>query len=833
MKSTYENEVWKISQLHWEKAKEGELSTRFYKILSRWVSYAKDEFSEWTGRPNCGYFFGGNFWYSSETSSTALVFAIVAKLGEFDEEITQISREDAKQKAIQSLRYMGFTHDTGPEDCVRVKGPNKYTSEKKWGGKGDHFFMASQNGRSIASIAKTAWLLWEDLDKETKILVQNMVQDYSDRFCEMDPKSGSYYDTQCEEDAWTSEGIYAAVMMFPDHPHHERWAKGAKNWAVNTVTTYWDRLTSKSGLIEKSSSTDIKTINFHPDYTTENHAFVHPSYLCAGINLRASQPILAHMSGQPIDDAAIFNNEKLYEKTVKLWTQFDGLAVPIQGQDWWYNRHHERQYTHAVLNVIHNNSDAARLERNCLNSIEAIQNSNQIGCLLEENEHVFNPEHAQSSRDFEPGSALDLANAYLLHVFGGNGSDPTPQSDLLQKLSGTYSYPHGNFIIHRTPETFTSFSWRNNVMLLNLPKQGNWNITPIFNSYTGVMKFESSKGIKGLTNEEFIRGMEMNHLQKFDEGFATTGTITRGDDEIQQQLSVISLPNGHSVYTEKITALKECEIKEAYTGNLGVRNENYKAIPHLAPGERSVYLPDKNHSFKGFIGKEDNQEFHWGPQEFLNLDHKIGFIINGSNGVKYINRHQYARWKGIEDFLILNDLGNLSLSEGDSLPVFTIVTMPNKSFQETEALNNDTTFFDCTDSHVQVISHGRYLVFNNFNTLDNWIVAEAKISNDFQCIYEGINVIQDQEYKWQAYLPRLQNGFTESEWKIVSSQLSSLKLEIQSRNGRLTFLNLSEELCTFRLKHMKSNEELDIKLKGQSFHTISAEHLSHDPYHMQ
>lgn len=822
MKLTHEQDSWEITPIVWKHAAENEISRRIYQILLHWIPFANQEFEEWDGRPNTGYFFGGNFWYSSESSSTALVFAALAKLGSYDEHLTGIPRNELKIKAIKAIRYMGFTHDTGPEDCVRVKGPNRYTSEKKWGGKGDNFFMASQNGRSIASLATAAWLLWDDLDEETKQLVQNIVADYADRFCGQSPRSGSYYDTQCEENAWTSAGLATAIALFPNHTNASRWKEGFSNWAINTVTTYWDRLSSRSGLIDGLTSQDIQTINFHPDYTTENHAFVHPSYIAAGINLRAIHAVFSVMSGQEVHPSATYNNEKLYEKTIKRWTQFDGLAVPVQGQDWWYNRQHERQFTHAVLNVVHGNRDAARLERNCLSSIEGIQNSNPNGCLLEKEVYEFNPAHAQSSKDFEPGSALDLVNSYLLHVFGGEGVKPVESNELAGRLSGVYHYPHGSFIVHRTTDTFTSFSWRNNVTLFNLPKQGIWNVTPLFNSYTGTVKFAESKETNKLTNEEVIRGVDQYRLNELTNGFGVTVTVLRGDEEIAQHLGVVSLPNGQSLYTEMFKKLQDCKVKDAYTGIIGVRNEYYEAMPELAPGKRALHFPGVSYSFNGFIGKEPNQEVTWQAPPYLNLDSKVGFILNGSHGVKYVNRHQYEKWKGIEDLLILNDIGGETFLNRSTLKPFTVLTMPNQTMDETKAANRHTKFLSSQNEDVQLLTTGTYLVYTNFNDSTRWVSGKTGVSRkDGIDLFDGINTIKNGEWNWQGKLNGRESGFLESLWRIDLEHSEPAYLDIQIHQGYLTVHNLSREPVSLKLMNRKTNAIQMIEIDSSSCFSIS------------
>jgi hypothetical protein len=815
MEFTPATEVWRAAPLCWERAKENEMSERIYRILLLWLPYANEQFAEWDGRPGSGHFFGGNFWYCSDTAANSLIFAVMAKLGEYDENVTGIPREVLKMRAIMGLRYAGFTHDVGPSDCVRIKGINPYCSEKKWGGQGDNFFMASQNGRSIASLAHAAMLLWDDMDDETKMLVQNMVSSYADRWCDEEPRNGTYYDTQCEENAWTSAGIAAGLALFPDHPHHAAWKKGFIQWSISSVTTYKDRLADPSGLIDTPAGNRIKTVTFHPDFTTENHAFVHPSYLCAGTNLRAFHATLALMSGQEVLDSALHNNVNLYEHTVKIWAQFDGLAVPVQGQDWWYNRQHERQLTHAILNVLHHHPDAARLERSALDSIERIQQSNSKGCLLEERgeECVINLAHAQFARDLEPGSALDLTKSYLLHVFGGAGVDPSDQAEMISRLSGVYEYPYGNIIVHRTKETFTSFSWRNNVMALSLPKKGLWSITPLYASFTGTVQFEEPKGIQGLTNESIVRDVIRERIIPYEDGFGAVVTIARGDRELLQDVAFVALPNGKSIYVEQFHADRACKLRELTTGLVGVRNESYKAMSELAPGERTLYFASGAETFQGFYGKEPDLVKRYSPQGYVNIDNEIGYLIYGSAGITYRNKHEYPKWKGVEDVLILNDRGAVEFKENESLKPFIIIAMPNQTHEQTALSHRQTTWLCDQPEHALLLELDGYLAYIHFQSARKTVIGKKVLEGASVSLYRGNNSLRVGQYEWSDSVEGNSSGYLPEMYRLESNTICSLDLDINIVGDRITILNVGSTPAGFMLIHTKKKQAIQVFLE--------------------
>jgi hypothetical protein len=810
MEFTPVREVWTAAPVAWEKARDNEMSSRLYRVLQRWVPFANEQFLEWNGRPNCGHFFGGSFWYVSDSASTSLVFAVLAKLGDYDETVAGVPRRELLEKAVKAIRYMGFTHDTGPEDCVRAKGVLPYTSEKKWGGKGDNFFMASQNGRSIASFALASWLLWDDLDNETKLLVQNVAASYADRWSDEEPRSGVYYDTQCEENAWTAAGISAALALFPEHPRHAQWKQAFVCWSMNTITTYKDRLADPSGLIDTPAGNVVKSVTFHPDFTAENHAFVHPSYLCAGINLRSVHAVFSLIGDQEILSSALHNNENLYSNTLKRWVQFDGLCIPVQGQDWWYNRQHERQLTHAVLNVIHGDSDAARLARNALDSIEKQQLSNSRGCLLEERgeECVINRAHAQFAKDLEHGSAVDLASSYLLHVFGGPGAEPSDPQEMVERLSGVYHYSYGNTVVHRTNRTFTSFTYRNNVMGLTLPEQGLWNVTPLYSSYVGTMRIKDHSANPAISNETMVRSVSRSNITAYENGFGASVSIERGDGHVRQDVAFIALPDGASVYVEQLHAMKACAVAEAATGLIGIRNENYAAMPHLAPGQRTLYTADGSaDAFAGFYGREPNFEKSYAPTRYVNIDHKIGYILFGSRGIRYINKHEYPKWKGVEDILILNDMGDMELTEGQTLSPFCVVSLPNASADDTKQREALTFLLHSDQEGTHLLQTGDTLVYACFRDAQTRVKGRRAIAGRSVPLFEGRNLMEQGQFLWTSKLPAFSCGFMRSKARIEADRWDNLMLDISVTEDQAIIVNRASDTATFSLVIAVAEEE--------------------------
>lgn len=809
-------QVWEAAPLSLHRMKQSGLADRYYRTLLKWLPFADKSFAQWEGRPDCGHFFGGSYWYASETAFPAAIFSVLSQIGDYDEAITGISRRELSRKAAMAIRYLGFTHDTGPEDCVRVPGKNPHCSGKKWGGKSETYFMATQNGKTVAQFGLAAWFLWDGLDEESKLLVQNVVASYADRWCDVEPRDGTYHDTQVEENSWVAAGIAIAADMFQNHPHGPAWRAGYSRWAMNALTTFRDRF--------RNEKVPIHTATLLPDYTAENHGFVHSTYMLLGIVQKSFNSVCAMIAGGEPMHGTLFNNEILYERAIRMCTQSDGFVIPVQGQDWWYNRQHEACFAHAVLHVIHRNSDAARFEHNVLNRLEQIQNSNANGCYIEENGAELTIRAYQTVEDFERRAASDMLMCYLLHAFGGGAVEPSAQSDMLDRLVGVYEFPYGSFIVHRTKTSVSTFSWRNHVMAYTLPNNGLWTVTPLHASMTGSVSFDVSRRVNGLDNEAVVKDTERFRLYPGNNGFAATVSMTRGDGELKQDVAFVSMPDGRSVYIEQIRALKRCSVTRLQTGKIGVRNENYRELREIAPGRKTIYFEDRAVVFEGANRGSDSTRSFPGLR-YANVDDQIGYVLYGSVGVSYTNQRHYAKWKGIEDILVLNDRGPIRLAENERLPPFICLSVPNADHRSTAEEAERTVLLACETDLVVLLEIRGYLVYANGQSVDMIATGHRSIRQSSPVpLYEGHNRLSRGRCRWTGKIEANRSGYLPSLHEIKPIDAAAMELDISMLADRIILRNDSPEPARFiwNRRDEKSGRE-QMELGGKAYVTIDRE----------
>jgi len=724
------------AQIAWDRVHEGEGASRMYRVLLKWVRFASGEYRE--------------------TAGTALVFAVAAKLGRFDPDLAGMRREEAADMAISAIRYLGFTHDTGPEECVRVQSANPACSGTKWGGRRDPYFQATQAGVALNQFGLAAWLLWSELDEETRSLVRAVVFSYADRWSTVAPRPGVYVDTQCEENAWTALGIATAAYMFPEDERAAGWREGVKAWALGAVNTFRDRIALGSSA----------PVTFHPDWTAENHAFVHPTYMAAGINLRSSTALLAMMRGEPAPEEVVRHNVDLYEHTLLPWAHTDGMSIPVQGQSWWYNRQHEALHTHCAMAALHGHEAAGKLALESLDAIERLQDSNARGCLLEENGEALwiVKKDFQTAKDMEHNAVVSFVKAYLLSAFGGVELDA---STAWTPWRGVREYPHGGIIVHKTERAFSSFSWRNNVMALTVPERGLWDVTPLFASYTGtfVVSDAAPNGAEPapgtfLRDEQVVEA-ERCRVTGYANGFGAVAGLRRSGGRLLQEVAFVSLPDGRSLYAERVEATRSCFLAEHLTGLIGVRNERYAAMPERARGEKVVTTAAESVRFEGYYGRDPDRTHRFGATPWVNLDGRIGYVLFGTEDVTYVNRHEYAKWKGIEDLLALNDRSPRRFDAGERLAPFIALTLPNADVEETKRQADASRLWATSGDDAILVETGTELVYVNFAGTSVLAEGTTTVADRRFPIYEGACEwdAASGALRWRGALPMRQSGF--------------------------------------------------------------------------
>ena len=623
------------------------LTRRYLRVMEHWIPVGLENFSEWPDRPNCGHFFGGCHWYGQETIAPALTLAAITKSPEFDAKRAGCSRRELRALSLKGLRYLCFTHDTGPEDCVRpATCPGRPENcGKKWGERGRGFFPESQCGQVVAKLGLTAMLLGDIVDDETWAMIEALHEDYASRFAPAWPKSAVYINTQMEEDAWTGLGLSACALLLGHRPEAAGWMRSANRWMFYSATTPQD---AKNGgpLNDQHTIGEMthELINALPDYMAENHGMVHPNYTACPLLFLALQAVVFSMHRRELPAESFFNREIIYAQLRRI-TDRTGTPHSVQGMDWPYLWTDPGCLLHAAASVLFGDARAARLERWALGVMEKRQASN--------GGRMYDREVAETCHDIQDPVVMrelvisGAAQTYLFHRLRGDGARPASDAQVEKAERGVSVYPHSSFVFHRHRKGQTSFSWRNNIMALPLTRDGIHTIAPATNTLLGRVCIAGEPDSHDLVSIDVDSG---------DDGFAAAMVMDRAQGSARQEVLFASLPTGSSLFAEAWTANRNVTVSSVEQGFLRIINETFSALKGNCNGYRRLYTAAGVDRFEGGVSRDPGSDRiqAYDHPGWLNLDGRMGIVFSGSGETVYHNRHYFETWWAVADDLILS-----------------------------------------------------------------------------------------------------------------------------------------------------------------------------------
>lgn len=246
---------------------------------------------------------------------------------------------------------------------------------------------------------------------------------------------------------------------------------------------------------------------------------------------------------------------------------------------------------------------------------------------------------------------------------------------------------------------------------------------------------------ESLCNERDIRDSVKRYIDTRKEGFCAAARVHRDGGKLVQDISFVSLPDGTTVYSDRFTAGEDCETNVFHGGLVGVRNENIREFGNIAKGYRDIYTGLESYRYNGYFGGERDDIAYLPMTGMVNVDGEIGFIYYNSNGVKYINRHKYKAWKGVEDQLVFNNISNGSFKKGDKTSIFILAAMPNSSPEETMSVKEAAVLYDTKVEGTAALKIRDRLVVWNFNDRDVDAVFEKEYIDEL-LIYPGETMVE-------------------------------------------------------------------------------------------
>ncbi|MBI3911192.1 MAG: hypothetical protein HY320_09700 [Armatimonadetes bacterium] len=622
-------------------------SRPYYRLLTRYVRYVQKNLHDW---PNDR---GAKFHKVDrsdemavrQNATVALGFAVLSAFGDFDAREAGVPREQVRADTAALLRYLSVTH---------VANFLPTGDGKQWGDAWQSAFWAGIAGQA-------AWLVWEQLDDETRVMVARMVIHEANRFNMRPPDDGEWEDTKAEENAWNSEVIALARCMFQAHPNAMLWHERAIIYMINSFSTKADR--DDETLVDGKRVKDwITTTCIHPDHTLENHARVHPDYL-GTFTLNLRNALLYELAGLEAPRAMFHHAADCFGVFQHL-TAMNGSCFYVNGQDWWPHRHDVPLMVGGLAGPLLRDRNAARMERGALGWLQKMHSRFDDGRAYDRQEYNYdNAEEELIAR---------YAELYLAHRLFGDPPAAEPR-EALKAQCGTRVFDIGGFVTHRTPKKFASFAWVNGAMGLVYPSDDTWFTAPYERGLVGRIVVEGAEDAPPKLEARNV--IPLRQLGKRAEGgFAFVGRFARCEGKVAQLLAMISLPDAPVVYVERLRAREDVNVKEVATGIVAILNEDAKP---LVRNERRVWTVTGETVMRG--AADEPAKRHVWETTWANVDDRMGLIAQASGKMAYLENHTYRHGRLQQD-LATNYLPNAGIKKGGEVISNAVVGLvPNAS----------------------------------------------------------------------------------------------------------------------------------------------------------
>ena len=280
-------------------------------------------------------------------SHVVFSLAVALRFHIYDEAIAEVSVTEAERMAVKLISSLAYRHKAS-------------IGEKKgWGNAWQSAWWASQT-------AFAAWLLWDELDEETHSRIFEMIVYEANRFIDYkipyykDKNGNVIYkgDSKSEENAWNSDLLVLASVMFPEHQNALLWHRRALELQLSAYASPTD-ISSKRKINGIRLKDFLQGSNMEENGTIVNHGITHIDYMVAFMQnaINILPYVLIEKKAMKV---SLFNGSRIYNALNNL--KFNGNTMYVcdesgnatckiyfpEGNDWGINK----QVNYWLMDVI-------------------------------------------------------------------------------------------------------------------------------------------------------------------------------------------------------------------------------------------------------------------------------------------------------------------------------------------------------------------------------------------------------------------------------------------------------------------------------------------------
>ena len=285
------------------------------------------------------------------------------------------------------------------------------------------------------------------------------------------------------------------------------------------------------------------------------------------------------------------------------------------------------------------------------------------------------------------------------------------EEQLWKNYAGRHVFDAGKFALVRTPRSISSFSWGNQPMAMVMPLDKDLLLSPNERSMIGsIQTLETPK------EKPVVRKF---NLTPGAEGFGIAGSMDRAGGAIKQDFAFAALPDGRTIYVDRLTATSSTQITKLVLGQLCVLNDKNWVFHD---GKRVLDYENGRQTFTA-VGETAVVAKEFSSKWFC-LDNKLGIVCLKTSGRQtYHPNHTQGNGRLEQIFSLnspmLND--NPVLKPGDMFAETVLVFLPASGMKETKSVSAKCSLDQPTQAEYNVrLSDGMTVHADLDNYQVNW-----------------------------------------------------------------------------------------------------------------